>query len=266
MTRDPVLYGELAQLLRERHIPTVSLFPGDYIPRSVRLVLTSQREAALIHHPRVVVARPGNLLAASAAVHDLLDGPRKPSPELIVGVDPGVRPGYAVLGSGGRCLARGIVESPEGVFRMARSLRQGFPGVALRFRVGNGDHIRCSRIMNALLPLSAPVELVDEHETTLPGRRENDSLAALAIAGTPGRRVQRRDPIRITPGEVANAQHQSRERSGGLFSISREMALAVLEGRVSMNDALESTARRLGLSLTHRTGKPSRSPGGPRGT
>ncbi len=267
VTRDPVLYGELAQFLRERRIPTVSLLPEDPIPRSVRLVLTSQEEARAVRHPRIVVARPGNLLAASAAIHDLLGGSRAPSSELVVGVDPGARPGYAVLGNGGRCLARGNLDSPEGISTMARSLRQGFPNVTLRFRVGNGDHIRRSRIVNSLLRTASPVELVDEQRTTVPGRRENDSLAALAIAATPGRPVHQQDTLRITPGDVANVQRQSRERSGGRFSIPRATAWAVLEGRISLNEAVEATADRLGLVSTHRKGRtgrraipPSRSP------
>ncbi len=258
VTRDPVLYGELAQFLRERRIPTVSLLPEDPIPRSVRLVLTSQEEARVVRHPRIVVARPGNLLAASAAVHDLLGGSRAPSSELVVGVDPGARPGYAVLGNGGRCLARGSLDSPEGISTMARSLRQGFPNVTLRFRVGNGDHIRRSRIVNSLLRTASPVELVDEQRTTVPGRRENDSLAALAIAATPGRPVHQQDTLRITRGDVANVQRQSRERSGGRFSIPRAMAWAVLEGRISLNDAVEATADRLGLVSTHRGGRAGR--------
>ncbi len=254
VTRDPVLYGELAVFLRERGIPTVSLLPGQRIPSRVAVVVTSEAEAAKVSFPRVLVATPGDLTTLGAALRDALLTERAPQ-RLIVGIDPGLRPGYAVLSPSGTCLAEGVVESPEAVATLGRKLVRGFPGSRLTFRVGNGDQLRRTRIVNALLRLGELVELTDEGRTTLPGRRQNDSLAAKAIAATPGEVVREEADLKITPGEIANVQRISREMSGGLFTIPREMATSVLEGGTTMAEALEATADRLGLTLP---GSPAR--------
>ncbi len=261
VTRDPVLYGEVAAFLRERRIPTVSLLPGQRIPSRVAVVVTSREEAPRVLHPRVLVASPGDLTALGAALRDAMHEDSAPR-GLLVGIDPGPRPGYAVLGPTGACLAEGVVESPEAVAALGRKLSRGFPRAHLTFRVGTGDHLRRNRIVNALLPLGAPVELANEEGTTLQGRRQNDSLAAKAIAATPGERVRGQELLRITPGEVANVQRISREMSGGLFTIPRELATSVLEGSTTMAEALERTAKKLGVTLpeahTRRRGGSSR--------
>lgn len=260
VTRDPVLYGELAVFFRERRVPTVSLLPGQTIPGRVAVVVTSAREAASIRFNHIVVAVPGDLMPVWAAVQEALGG-RKMFDELVVGIDPGDRPGYAVIGAGGRCLARGTASSPEDVAGLGRRIREGFPDAELRFRVGSGDRIHRSRIVNALLPLRRPVEVVDETSTTLPGRRENDVLAALAIAATPGVRVRHHANVRISKGEVANLQRISRQRSGGRLTIPRDLAVSVLEGRLTLEAALRRVegglttaagSRRRGASLTPR--------------
>lgn len=254
VTRDPVLYGEVASYLRERKIPTVSLLPGQRIPARVSVVVTSSEEAEKVNFPRVIVAQAGDLSALGVALREAMDLEMTPR-DLVVGIDPGPRPGYAVLGPSGTCLAEGVVESPEAVAALGRKLSRGFPRSQLIFRVGSGDQLRRSRIVNALLPLGAPVELANEERTTLPGRRQNDILAAKAIAATPGSPVREEEDLKITPGEIANVQRISREMSGGLFTIPREKATAVLEGTLSMSDALKSTALRLGVQLPGAHGK-----------
>lgn len=248
VTRDPVLYGEIASFLRERHMPTVSLLPGQRIPARVVVVVTSAEEAPKVNFARVLVASSGDLTALGVALREAMHEERAPH-DLLVGIDPGPRPGYAVLAPTGACLAEGVVESPEAVAALGRKLSRGFPRAHLTFRVGTGDHLRRNRIVNALLPLGAPVELANEEGTTLQGRRQNDSLAAKAIAATPGAPVRGQELLRITPGEVANIQRISREMSGGLFTIPRELATSVLEGGTSMGEALERTARKLGVAL-----------------
>lgn len=242
LTRDPALYGELARFFQEKKVPVVSLIPGRRVPGRVGVVVTSEVEAKELGFRKVVVARSGRMLEAWAAIQIALGGGPSSSPELIVGVDPGQRPGYAVL-DGGRCVASGIAESPEAVAMIGARLRQSFPETSIRFRVGNGDPIRQARTVNALLQLHLIVELVDERRTTLPGRRANDLLSAKAIATSPGRRVSHRMDVHVTDGEIADLQRLSRERSGGRLTIPREVASAVLSGELSLGQALESTAR-----------------------
>jgi hypothetical protein len=242
LTEDPALYGELALFLKERKIPLVSLLPGKKIPQRVAVVVTSSGEAPGLSFEPKVVARPGRMLETWAAIQVCL-GERSERGELIVGVDPGLRPGFAIVATGGRCIDQGVVESPESVVTLCTRLRQTFPRTPLIFRVGNGDHVRCSRIVNSLLSAKARVEIVDERRTTPHGRRDNDPISALVIASSQGKRVSARQSLHITQGDVGDVQRLSREHSGGRYTIPRELASAVLEGRMSLSQAVEKAGR-----------------------
>ena len=239
VTRDPALYGELAGFLRERRWPSVSLLPGQRIPESVAVVLTSPEEVRLILHPRVLsVAPDGDRRALSAAVeHALIVGALVG--EMIVGIDPGPRPGYAIF-SGDQPLGEGILESPEAIGSFAGQLRHRFPSQLMRFRVGAGDPPSRNRIVNSLLAHQRSVELVNEQGTTPRGqRRPRDSVAARAIAHTRGVLIRQRLPTTFTAGEVANLQRLSRERSDGRLTISRSSAHRVLKGELTLSEAVD---------------------------
>ena len=244
VTRDPALYAELAGALRERRTPTVSLLPGQRIPDRVAVVLTSPDEVGLIVHPRVLaVAEGGDRASLWAAVESALASDPVTG-DLVVGFDPGPRPGYAVL-SGTACLIQGILGSPEDAARLGTHLRHRFPGRGLLFRVGSGDRFARNRIVNSLLPLRRPVEIVDEQGTTPRGhRRPRDAAAAGAIARTPGRPAKVPSALTATPGEIANLQRLSRVDSGGQLTISREAASRVLHGEITMGQAIEDRAPR----------------------
>jgi hypothetical protein len=247
-TRNPVLYADLAAWLREQRLPSVSVWPGDRLPSSVAAVLTSAEEAGAIHHAHVLEAgEDGDRTALLAAVRHAM-GVGRPDDELIVGIDPGPRPGYAVLAEG-RTLAEGTLETPEAAGRLGSLLRHRFPGHPIRFRVGRGDHVARDRILNALVPLRRPVELVDERGTTPRGhRRPRDAAAAKAIARSAGEPIHGQAAVRVTPGEVANLQRLSRLGSGGSFTIPKTLAQRVLRGEISFPDAIAEGEARYGGS------------------
>jgi hypothetical protein len=259
VTRDPALYGELAGFLRDRRWSCVSLLPGQRIPDRVAVVLTSATEAAEISHPHVlVVAEDGDRRALSAAMELALEAGR-PAGEIVVGIDPGPRPGFAVF-SGDRCLGEGILDSPEAAAGFSGQLRHRFDSHRVLFRVGAGDPPRRNRIVNVLLAHHRTVELVDEQGTTPRGhRRPRDAMAARSIARGVGRVVQDRLPTNPTPGEIANVQRLSREGSGGVVTISRSSAHRVLSGEISMAEAVADTiGRRTDEESRHpRTLRPS---------
>ncbi|MCI4353330.1 MAG: hypothetical protein L3K14_08140 [Thermoplasmata archaeon] len=252
ITRDPRLYADLAGALRERRISTLSLLPGDRIPASVGVVLTSPEEAESISFPRVIpVSASSDHSALWAAVEGALLG--APTAELVVGIDPGPRPGYAVL-SGTTPLAEGNLDSPEAVGLFGRQVQRRFPNAAVVYRIGNGDRTARDRILNVVWALRRPVEIVDESGTTARGRpRPRDPASAERIARTRGQPVHDPSPVRVTPGEVANLQRVSREESGGHFTIPKALAVQVLEGRITLSDALREGERRYPRSISRRT-------------
>jgi hypothetical protein len=218
----------------------VSLLPGQRIPDSVAVVLTSPSEAELIDHQRVLtVASDGDYRALGAAVEHALEA-GDPRAEIIVGIDPGPRPGYAVW-VGSSCLGEGNLESPESVTLFASQIHHRFPSRHVLFRVGAGDPPDRNRIVNELLAHQRAIEVVDEHRTTPRGhRRPRDAAAARSIARIPGDAVRERIPLTFTAGEISNLQRLSRERSGGRFTISRSSAVRVLRGEVSLGEAVDA--------------------------
>ena len=238
VTRDPALYHELAGFLRERRWPTVSLLPGEKIPARVAVELTSPTEAERIAHPNVLTVGEGvDRRALGAAVRHALDA-GDPTGEIVVGFDPGPRPGYAVV-TGASVLGEGVLESPEAAAAFANHLRHRFPSRPLRFRVGSGDPSTRNRIVNHLLAHHRAVELVSERGTTPRGsRRPRDAAAARTIAHIAGVPVRKPLPVAVTPGEVSNLQRLSREGSGGRVTISRSSAHRVLRGEITLAEAL----------------------------
>jgi len=244
VTRDPGLYHELAGFLRERRVPTVSLLPGDRIPDQVAVVLTSASEAGAIAHANVLaVGESVDRRSLVAAIHHALES-ADATEAIVVGLDPGPRPGYSVL-AGATILAEGVLESPEVAGTFANHLRHRFPARPVLFRVGRGDPLARNRIVNALLEHQRSVELVDEQGTTPRGRRRpRDAAAARTIAHLRGRPVREPLPLTVTPGEIANLQRLSREGSGGRLTISRTSAHRVLQGELTLAEAVaEAMAR-----------------------
>ncbi|MCI4372406.1 MAG: hypothetical protein L3K02_01995 [Thermoplasmata archaeon] len=242
VTRNAALYGELAGLLRERRWPVVSLLPGQRIPDGVAVVLTSPSEAEFIRHERVLTVAPdGDHRALGAAVeHALESGDREG--EVIVGIDPGPQPGYAVW-VGSSCIADGNLESPESVGVFASQLHHRFPSRHVLFRVGAGDPPDRNRIVNELLTHRLSIEVVDEHRTTPRGhRRPRDAAAARSIAQIRGDAIRERIPLTFTPGEISNVQRLSRVQSGGRLTISRSWAARVLRGELSLSEAVDAAA------------------------
>jgi hypothetical protein len=246
VTRDPGLYHELAGFLRERRVPTISLFPGDRIPDQVAAVLTSNREAPLISHANVLpVGDTVDRRSLAAAVRHALES-ADAAEAIIVGIDPGPRPGYSIL-AGATLLGDGELESPESVGTLAGHLRHRFPSRPVLFRVGKGDPPTRNRIVNALLEHQRSVELVDEQGTTPRGhRRPRDAAAARTIAHSRGRPVREPIPLTFTPGDIANLQRLSREGSGGRLTISRSSAHRVLQGELTLAEAVAEAMARPG--------------------
>ena len=212
------------------------------------MVLTSNSEAPLISHSNVLpVTEAADRRSLAAAVRHALES-ADPTETIVVGLDPGPRPGYSIL-AGATVLAEGILESPESAGTFASQLRHRFPSRTVLFRVGRGDPPARNRIVNSLLEHNRSVELVDEQGTTPRGhRRPRDAAAARTIAHLPGHPVREPLPLTVTPGEIANLQRLSREGSGGRLTISRSSAHRVLQGEMTLAEAVAEAMARPGRS------------------
>ena len=238
LTEDFRLYHDLVAALKARDLPFVSLSFARRIPDSVGAVLTSPAEASRIRLRHIV---PVDDIDSSVAKAMQIVKGKTSWTELWIGIDPGREPGVAIIGDGDVIDTR-IAATPEAVALHVRQATRTFPAQDARIRIGHGDPTNRNRILNALAREGLPVEIVDEAGTT---RRTHqpDVDAAINIARTAGRRVQPPFEVRPTPGEVRETQRRSRLDSGGVVTISTELARAVARGDLSLEEAIARARR-----------------------
>jgi len=238
LTEDFRLYHDLVAVLKARDLPFVSLSFARRIPDTVGAVLTSPAEAGRVRSRHIVAV--DDIDSSIAKAIQVLKGKSFWS-ELLIGIDPGREPGVAMVGDG-EVIDTRIAASPEAVAFHVRQAIRTFPATEIRVRIGHGDPTNRNRILNALARDRLRVEIVDEAGTTH-RTPQPDVDAAIDIARTPGRRVQPPFEIRPTPGEVREIQRRSRLESGGLVTISSELAGAVARGDFSLEEAIARARR-----------------------
>ena len=240
-TKDFSLYHDLLKVLRIRKIPYVSLSSIDHIPRRIGVILTSHSELHDIKSQKTIAADVYDTIdhAVDLALQMLLG--KELYSKVFIGVDPGEQPGVAVVGDD-ILLQKTNVESPEKVVAIVERFLREYPANECLIRIGHGSVITRNRIINSLIPLEVPIEIVDETRTTSSkqaNRSEKDSEAAASIALLSGGKVQRHLPLKPTKGDIRNIQERSRKLTDGRFSISEKTALEVLKGDINLKAAVE---------------------------
>jgi hypothetical protein len=230
-TADFECYHDLVAELRGRSVEFTTVSPGDDLPGSTRVVLTGADDPAPAGVERVVV-EPG---AARDAVERALAALRDDDGRTVVGVDPGERPGVAVLA--GDTVVSAFQLPPDEVAPTVREAAADAPDPLVR--VGDGARRWSARLVEALSDL--PVELVDETGTTpslgTGARGAGDILAAVNIARRSGERVDERD-FEPSAGEIRRIKAESRRRSAGAVTIDETLARRVAVGEVTVDEAL----------------------------
>jgi hypothetical protein len=182
---------------------------------------------------------------------------------LVVGIDPGERPGLAFLGDGQVVHTAHLPDVP-GVIAHLRRYLPAFPADEVVVRVGHGARLMRNRLINDLLGLSSEevrVEVVDETATNPQMTRRpsshltRDIQAAIGIAMHKGRTVERKMLLDVRPGEVADIQRRSRIESGGAITVDRSLAVRVARGELTMSEALGLQRRRAPSDDEARSGR-----------
>ena len=240
-TKDFSLYHDLLKVLKKRKIPYVSLSSIEYVPSRIGVILTSHSELHDIKSQNLIAADVYDTIDhAVDLAQQMLIGKELYS-RIYIGIDPGDHPGIAVVGDD-ILLQKMIVETPEKVASVVKRFLREFPATETFIRIGHGSIITRNRIINSLIPLGVPIEIVDETKTTSSQqviRPERDSEAAAAIAMLSGGKVQSRLPLEPTRGDVRNVQERSRQLADGRLTISEKTALRVLKGELSLKEAIE---------------------------
>jgi len=234
LTEDSRMYFEILTALRSEGLKHVSLDFSEPLPADVAVIVSTEDERHRISFDHVVTTP--NPDAAMEEVKSLLAG-EKDLTTVVVGIDPGNRPGIAAVASDGTALMRMQAPDPEGVRPLVEEVADRYSSSALVVRIGNGDHTNRNRIFNVLWDCGYSVEIVDERNTTKRSKTPDED-AAYEIALTPGHAPRKRQEVSPPPGEIRNIQRLSRLQSEGKLTVSRELAKKVASGEISMEEAI----------------------------
>lgn len=234
LTEDPRTYFGMLEVLREKGLKFVSLEPGEAVAANVGVVITTEAERHKVSFDKIVTD-PDPDEAVTKAIR-LMNGERAIK-NLVIGIDPGSRPGVAALGDG-VVLSRSLAQSPEDVGKVVDDLVQGYPAVNVLIRIGNGDRTNRNRIFNRLWDDGHRLEIVDERNTTTRSQTPDED-AAVEIAATPGYKPCKKQEISPCDGELRNIQRLSRLQSRGTLTVSKRLAEKVAIGEISLEQAIE---------------------------
>lgn len=217
------------------------LTPSQPVPAHVGVIITTEGESGSIDFDRemMVIADSRPQATLDKAI-SLLFG--EDFDLIIIGIDPGKYPGVAVLGNNKTISVHHV--SVGDVCPLIKRIMLEYNNKKLIVRIGHGARLIRSQLINGILDLGLPVEMVDETGTTphlgkgVHGQVISDIIAAINIARIPGKNVGKQC-IEPSHGEVRVIQEHSREYSNGRSTIPRLLARAVAKGELTLDEAME---------------------------
>jgi hypothetical protein len=234
-TADFELYHEVVALLRDRGVAFTTVDAGDDLPEEASVVIAAPDDDDAVGDGETerVTATAAD---ARRAVDEALALLRGGEGRTIVGVDPGVRPGIAVL-AGETVVAAFQVPLGDAVETIRREVADAVDPLV---RIGDGARLQGARLVNDLDDVT--VELVDETGTTpylgTGARGMGDVLAAVNIARLEGERIDSRE-VDPTAGELQRIKDRSRQVSSDDRTIDEGLARRVAAGDLTVEEALD---------------------------
>jgi hypothetical protein len=234
-TADFEVYHDVVGALQERGVAFTTIEPDEPVPEGASgLVTGSEDDVDAPAAVPVVRAEPGD---PRQAVEELLVLLREGDGRQIVGIDPGERPGVAVL-VGETVVATFQVPADRVGAVVADEVSEAADPLV---RIGDGARLVGARIVDDLPDVT--VELVDETGTTphlgTGTRGMGDVLAAVNVARRSGERIQDR-AVEPSAGELERIKARSREASETNRAIDEALARQVATGELTIREALEA--------------------------
>lgn len=233
-TADFEVYHDVVGELRDRGVTFTTVEPGDDLPERTRVVITGADDEVDPGDVSLVRASPDE---PRRAVDEALATLRGGDGRTVIGIDPGERPGIAIL-SGETVVAAFAVPLADAAAVIERELEGAVDPVV---RIGDGARLQGARIVDALEEIR--VELVDETGTTpylgqgARGTGVGDVLAAVNIARLSGEPISTRE-VEPTAGEIQVVKNRSRERSPENRELTDRLARRVALGELSLEEAM----------------------------
>ena len=232
-TDDFEVYHGVVGELRDRGVEFTTIQPDEMLPERATAVVVAADEDRDTDGVPVVRADPDD---PRRAVEEAVAILRGGGGRTIVGIDPGDRPGIAVL-AGKTVVAAFHVPEADAAAVVADEVADAPDPLV---RIGDGARLAGSRIVDDLPDV--PIELVDETGTTpylgTGARGMGDVLAAVNIALIEGETVTSRD-VEPTAGELTRIKEESRAVSDANRAIDEALARRVALGELTLEEALE---------------------------
>ncbi|WP_290811386.1 hypothetical protein [Halovivax sp.] len=235
-TTDFELYHGAVGELRDRSATFTTIEPDDELPEATSVILTDEGHAKTFDDAEAptILADPAD---PRRAVDRALALKRGRGGRTIVGVDPGRKPGIAVLVDD-VVIAAFQVPLADAVETIQDEVADAADPVV---RVGDGARLKSAALVNDLEDVR--VELVDEAGTTpylgTGARGMGDVLAAVNIARIEGEPLDERE-IEPTAGELQVIKDRSREASETNRAIDDRHARRVAAGELTIEEALDA--------------------------
>lgn len=187
-------YYKLVNELKGRGLLFLSLVPGETVPSTVKVVMTTEKEKPLIEHTNVIVFNEDDDPEGAINKAVRIASGKTVYREVTVGVDPGKTFGVAVLCDGNILKTDEEISLEETVDAILLALKE-YPANSQIVRIGHGIPKLAEEIIERLrraVPKTVKLEIVSEEGTSHPaeksrGKKLSDADSAVRIAEKRGR-------------------------------------------------------------------------------
>ncbi len=250
VTNKFAVYYPILEEFRKRGIPILHLSLRDEIPSSVRVVITTPSERRFVKHPSIVLAKKEK--SWTEIVDEALIALEKyvEYSKLTIGVDPGEKPGVAIIGDN-KVVSVYRLKDVKEIIDVVKDVEDKFLAKEMVIKIGHEAPLHRNIILNSLINKGYNVEIVNETNSTPylgKGTRYTsgmkDVIAAINIAISKGKTVNTSMEVKPKKGDIKNIQEKSRIQSKGKITISREYAEKVAKGEITLKKAIEMFSKK----------------------
>ncbi len=242
-TENPKILYRVVQLLKKLEIKFVICSPTDHRCDHAHIVITGPDDNFEQHERKIEVTENFDIdfvrIEMMSKLHDL----HSPS-RAVIGIDPGMTFGVALVIDGIPVYSNSL-SSPDSVMTLTQQLvnhtKTLFFECQTVVRIGTGSNLYATLLLRSSknIRTKLPIELVNEHNTTITGGARSDESSAILIAGRSGRPVEDSD-MNLEPkeGYVRSLKQFVTKLTRGKKSITSKEARAILIGDSTLEDLI----------------------------
>ncbi|AKA49570.1 hypothetical protein IX51_11190 [uncultured archaeon] len=175
-TLDFKFYHDVIKDLRSWNLPFTSIESPDNVPRDVSVILSSVNDEYDLPN-QIKAENPTS--GIRMALPRLMNKTQFKS--LVIGIDPGPKPGIAVLADG-VLLEAYECSSTRKVRKEVHDISSGYFYREIMVKIGDGDAPNRNEIIKSIEKLGISILVVDEKNTSTPHKVHDNALSAARIA------------------------------------------------------------------------------------